>query len=79
MNDFVIDRSDGDARLYGLLEALYHIATDYFVANSIMAPLLETDINLGHFFEVYLRGGNYVLDKDRIVVYTYQPAGDVSV
>lgn len=78
-NDFVIDQCKDDDRLWALNEALYHIATDYFVANSIMAPLLETDINLGNFFEVYLRGGDYVLDNDRIVVYTYKPARDVSV
>jgi hypothetical protein len=78
VGDFVIDKCNGDARLLALHEALYKgVATDNFVADSIMAPLLETDINLGHYFEVYLRGGEYVLGDDRIVVYRYRPAADV--
>jgi hypothetical protein len=79
VGDFVTEQCDGDPRLYALHEALYHIATDYFVAHSIMAPLLETDVNLAHFFEVYLRGGDYVVDRDRIVICTYQPQGGVSL
>lgn len=79
--DFVIEVIHGrnrDDRLFALREALYHIATDYFVAHSIMAPLLDTDIDLSHFFEIYLRGGDYAIDTDRIVVYQYQPAENVS-
>jgi len=74
--DFVVEQCRGDDRMYVLHEALYHIATNYFVADAILAPLLETDVNLGHYFEVYLRGGDYILDDDRIVVYTDRPAGD---
>lgn len=74
VGDFVIEKCNGDAQLSALREALYHIATDYFVADSIIAPLLKTDVNLGYFFEVYLRGGDYVLDADRIVIYEYQSA-----
>src|SRR5262245_47698542 len=74
--DFVVEQCEGDARMYVLHEALYHIATSYQVADSILAPLLEAGVNLGHFFEVYLRGGDYALGDDRIVVYTDQPAGD---
>jgi hypothetical protein len=80
IGDFVIEKCDGDARLLALQEALYKgVATDYFVADSIMAPLLKTDIELGHYFEIYLRGGEYALDKDRIVVYTNQLPGEVSI
>jgi hypothetical protein len=74
LGDFVAIEFNGDALLEALLEALYNIATDYFVAASIVAPLLATNINLGHFFEVYLRGGDYLLDTDQIVVYTHIPA-----
>lgn len=73
VGDFVADQCNADARLHVLCEALYHIATDYFVAYSIMAPLLQTDINLADFFEVYVRGGDYVLGDDGIVVRTFQP------
>jgi hypothetical protein len=76
--DFVVEQCDGDPRMYALHEALYHIATNHFVADGIIAPLLKTDINLGHYFEVYLRGGDYVLDRDRIVVYVHHPAADAS-
>lgn len=76
VGDFVIEQCEGTARLNVLREALYHIATNYFVADSIMAPLLRTEINLEHYFEIYLRGGDYVLDADRIVVHSWQPAGN---
>jgi len=77
VGDFVIEKCNDDARLLALQEALYKgVATDYFVADSIMAPLLKTDIELGHYFEVYLRGGEYILGDDQIVVYTYKPASD---
>ena len=62
-----------------LHEALYHIATDNFLADSIIGPLLKIDINLSHYFEIYRRGGDYVLGEDQIVVYTWQPEEDVSV
>ena len=73
VGDFVIEQCEGNARLNVLREALYHIATNYFVADSIIAPLLGTEINLGHYFEIYLRGGDYVLDADQIVVHARQP------
>lgn len=80
LGDFVIEKCNGDVRLLELHEALYKgVATDNFVADSIMAPLLETDVDLGNYFEVYLRGGDYVLGDDRILVYTYKPASDDSV
>jgi hypothetical protein len=70
--DFVIEKCDGDERLLALQEVLYKgVATDYFVADSIIAPLLEIDIDLSNYFEIYLRGGEYALDNDGIVVYTH--------
>ena len=71
VGEFVSKLCRGHERLVALHEALYPIATDYFVAHAIMAPLLETDINLGHYFEIYLRGGGYVLGEDQIVVHTH--------
>lgn len=79
VSDHVIDvicHRNSDPRLSAVREALYHIATDYSVAHSIMGPLLETDIDLSHFFEIYLRGGDYILDTDRIVVYQYRAEND---
>ncbi len=61
VGDHVIDaihNRNRDPRLSALREALYHIATDCNVAHSIMAPLLATDIDLSHFFEIYSRGGD---------------------
>ena len=78
--DFMIEKCNGNVRLLELREALYKgVATDSFVADSIMAPLLETDVDLGYYFEVYLRGGEYILGDDGIVVYTYKPKGDDGV
>lgn len=76
VGDFVTDRCNDDARLLTLSEALYHIATNRCLADSIMAPLLPTDIDLSHYLEIYLRGGDYVLDTDRIVIFTGPPVKD---
>jgi hypothetical protein len=78
VGDFVIEHCQSDTRFHALHEALYHIATDNFVADAIISPLLKTDINLSHYFEIYLRGSDYVLDADRIVMYTWQPEEIVS-
>jgi hypothetical protein len=72
VGDFVTEKCDGDERLLALRETLYKgVNTSYFVADSIMAPLLETDIDLSNHFEIYLRGGDYALGDDGIVVYTH--------
>jgi hypothetical protein len=72
VGDYVIAQCRGDDRLFELHEALYHIATDSFLADSIMATMLKTGVDLSHFFEIHDRGADYVLDADRIVVHIGQ-------
>lgn len=72
-SDYVIEHSEKDPRLYALSEALYHIATNYALAHSIMNPLVNGGIDLSNYLEVYLRGGDYVLADDSIVVWQYVP------
>ncbi len=70
-NDYVIDHCMRDPKMLALREALYHIATNYALAHAIMSPLLNGNINFGNYFEVYLRGGEYVVAAESIVVCQY--------
>jgi hypothetical protein len=71
-SDFMGEKYNGDERLLALHEALDKgVATIPFVADSIMAPLLKTDIDLSNYFEIYLRGGEYALGDDAIAVYSH--------
>ena len=68
VSDFEIDAYT-DRRFYALSEVLYHIATSVEVENSIMPPLLDIPVDLSHYFEIYLRGGDYALTDNGILVY----------
>lgn len=70
--DYIIDHCDDNSKMYALREALYHLATNHALAHSIMSPLLDGTIDLSNYFEIYLRGGDYVVAADSIVVYQGQ-------
>ncbi|MGE3805825.1 MAG: hypothetical protein AB7K24_14210, partial [Gemmataceae bacterium] len=72
--DYVSSCCRGNSKMYALEETLYHIATNYALAHAIMSPLLECDIDLSNYFEVYLRGGAYVVAAESIVVYQFSPS-----
>jgi hypothetical protein len=71
-SNYVIDHCGNDPKMFALLEALYHIATNYALAHAIASPILNGKINLENYFEIYLRGGDYVVSNDSIVVWQYQ-------
>ncbi len=71
--DYVSDHLGNDPKMFALKEALYHIATNYFLAHSIMSPLVHGKIDLSNYFEIYLRGGEYVVGDDTIFVWQYKP------
>jgi hypothetical protein len=68
VGDSVID-SYPDRRFFALSEALYHLATSVEVQQSIMAPLLSIPADLKYYFEIYLRGGDYAVTDNDILVY----------
>lgn len=70
-SNYVIEHCDGDSKLYALDEPLYHIANNYALAYSIMSPLLTGSVDLSNYLEIYLRGGDYVVGTDAIVVYQH--------
>ncbi len=45
---------------------------NYSLAHAILSPILNGHIDLSQYFEVYLRGGDYVVAEGSIVVYQHQ-------
>jgi len=67
--DALIDSlRDADAPVHALLEALYGIAADYYLAWYIAAPLIALDIDFARYFELWRQGGISVVLEDRLLV-----------
>jgi hypothetical protein len=59
-------------KLYALNEVLYHIVTNYELAHALMSPLIG-GVDLSSYLEIYLRGGDYVVGMDSIIVQQFNP------
>lgn len=59
--------SDSD-QIYALLEALYGLAADYYLAWYIAAPLFRVDINLEPYFKFWSSGGRCALTREELLV-----------
>lgn len=66
--DYFGEHSISDDRKYALHEALYNIATDNFLAYSIMSDMITTEVDYSNYLEVYLCGGAYMLMENYIYV-----------
>lgn len=55
-------------RIYGLSEALYGIAADYYLSRYIMQPLIELPIDFSRYFDVWRLGARCVLTEDTFLV-----------
>lgn len=67
--DTVIDGArHAEQPLYALLEALYGIAADYYLAWYIAAPLLALEVDFSRYFELWRLGGMSVVLQDRLLV-----------
>lgn len=62
------DVRDSQLPMYALLEALYGIAADYYLAWYIAAPLLALDVDFARYFELWRLGGMSVVLQDRLLV-----------
>lgn len=67
--DTVIDHARHcELPLYALLEALYGIAAENYLAWYIAAPLLALDVDFARYFELWRLGGMSVVLHDRLLV-----------
>ncbi len=60
---------DGLSIIYGLNEALYGIAADYYLGFYVMQPLLGCSIDFSVYFDFWRIGGNSVLTHNGLFVY----------
>lgn len=59
-----------DKKIYAIAEALYGLAANYRLCWYIMSPLINIDFDFSYYFELWKGGGDYVLTKDKIIVYS---------
>ncbi|MFS5596691.1 hypothetical protein V2V61_11080 [Streptococcus agalactiae] len=69
VSDSVLENlvSDSDI-VYALLEAFYGLSADYFIAWYMAAPLINIDLNLSAYFDLWRNGGRCVLAEDALYV-----------
>lgn len=54
--------------MWGISEALYGLACDYYLSWYVLLPVIETEVDYGEYFEFWRKGGAYSLTKSKIIV-----------
>lgn len=54
--------------IYGLSEALYGIAADYYLAWYMLQPLIELSLDFSIYFDLWYLGGQSVLTEEELLV-----------
>lgn len=54
--------------VFGLLEAFYGLAADYYLAWYIATPLLDFELDLSKYFELWRQGGISVLTDNELLI-----------
>lgn len=52
----------------GIKEALYGLASDYYLAWFVLSPLMDAEVDYGKYFEFWRKGGAYALTDSQILV-----------
>jgi hypothetical protein len=60
----------------GIQEALYGLASDYYLAWFVLSPLFDTEVDYGKYFEFWKHGGAYALTDSQILVASLWGDGD---
>lgn len=58
-------------KFYDLMGAYYMYMHNYDMQYFLASPLIDTDINLNYFFELWKHGGEYALADDKLLVYSF--------
>lgn len=76
VGDYIRDSLiEHDDKIYALREALYGFGGDYYLSWYLGSPLVDANINLSYYFDLWKKGGDYTLTKDNLIV-TYSWAID---
>ena len=55
-------------KYYALFEAFYGLTNSYEIQWYLGKPLMKTDVNPDHYYELWKRGGNYALTETELIV-----------
>ncbi|MEP2990748.1 MAG: hypothetical protein ABJL11_17670 [Parasphingorhabdus sp.] len=61
-------RISHDKTYHALFEAFYGLTNTYEIAWYLGAPLIDTDINLDYYFDLWSAGGDYALTETELLV-----------
>ena len=73
VGDYVSQNIKNDHRLYALEEILYNIASDYNLVHALLAGIVQGNVNLSNYLDIYRNGCDYAVDDDKIIIYVYKP------
>lgn len=69
ISDSVLENLVSDSEIvYALLEAFYGLSADYYIAWYMASPLINLDIDLSAYFELWSNGGRCVLVEDALYI-----------
>ncbi len=69
LSEYLDDRwVSHEAKYYALFEAFYGLTNTYEIAWYLGALLIDTDINLDHYFDLWSAGGDYALTETELLV-----------
>jgi len=69
VSDSVLENLVSDSEIiYAILEAFYGLSADYYIAWYMASPLIDLDIDLSVYFELWSNGGRCVLVEDAMYI-----------
>ncbi|MGI9282804.1 MAG: hypothetical protein ACR2PX_24675 [Endozoicomonas sp.] len=68
IGDYIDEARGTDLKIQALEEACYGLATNYYLAWYIMAPLFQTSIDFENYFNVWRHKGIFVIQEGRVLV-----------
>lgn len=74
VGDFAIENIDNDKRLFALKEVLYNIASDSYLVNALLSGLINSDVDLSNYLDIYKNGCDYAVDDEKILIYEFKPS-----
>ena len=68
VNDFFIEIKPVDDLTNALGEAFYGFTHNYDLTRYLMSPLIDTELNLDYYFNIWKVGGDYSITENGVIV-----------
>ncbi len=68
VSDFFIEKTPADDLTNALEEAFYGFTHNYELTRYLMYPLIDTDLNLDYYFNIWKVGGDYSVTENGVIV-----------